>query len=93
MSRNFVLPSITDDDIYQVVKKAQAQAKLTIEEISMAELFNKHLFNNVKIPGVDGGRENDAEQCEDDDCEEYTHEKKSSEQSSCIATLLHKSKR
>jgi len=96
---DFVLTSITDDDIYHVVKKAQAQARLTIEELGMAELFNKHLLYHVKIPGVDGGREDNAEQCEDDDgeddddCEEdYTddsksHDKENSSHSDSIAQI------
>ena len=95
---NYVLTDITDDDIYQVVKKAQAQAKLTIEELGMANLFSKHLLDNEKIPGIDGGREGNAEQCEDEEeqCEdeedEYTNDNKPSDEEysnhrDCIAQM------
>ena len=65
----------------------------------MADLFLKHLLSNEKIPGIDGGREGNAEQCQDDENgedddyeEEYINDNKPSNKEygshrDCIAQM------
>ena len=59
--KDYVLPDVTDDEIYQIIKKAQGRAKLMVEELGMTDMFVKHLLwgPDVKICAIDGGAENE----------------------------------
>ena len=76
--KDYVLADVTDDEIYQMIKKAQGRAKLMVEELGMAVVFVKHLLwgPDVKIRGIDGGAEycnelnndeSDSDELSDDD--------------------------
>ena len=84
-----------------MIKKAQESAKLVVEELGMANVFIKHLLwgPDVKIHGIDGGREycdelNDDENNEeelsddDDELEEVHSNKVDKEQSEQFAAQL-----
>ena len=61
----------TNDDIYKAISKAKDKAKLMVEKLGMAELFERHsLWGSDKtIVGIDGGKEKDLRDVgeEDDD--------------------------
>ena len=61
----------TNNDIrvYKAISKAKDKAKLMVEKLGMAELFEKHsLWGSDKtIVGIDGGKEKDLQDVGDED--------------------------
>ena len=99
--KDYVLADVTDDKIYQMIKKGQGRAKLMVEELGIAVVFVKHLLwgPDVKILGIDGGAEycnelnndeSDSDELNDDDESIADQSNKVGEEQSeqdCIAQL------
>jgi len=66
--KHYKLADVTDDKIHETIKRAQAKAKVIVEELGMAKTFAKHLFwgPKIKIIGIDGGVEDITELLDDD---------------------------
>jgi len=69
IANDWTLSEITDDDIYKAVKTAQAEAKLVVEELGMANLYIKHCMTlgNKKIPDIDSGTTEQSTLDDDDE--------------------------
>ena len=54
---SFNILEISNQKIFEAVKKGREKAKNMIEELGMAELFKKHTLwgKEVSIVGIDGG--------------------------------------